>query len=149
MGVILSQIAFLGHDAAHRQIFRPGRWSDWVTSIVANLRVGIGDGWWRSKRARLRAEPNKEDHEPDVHTGAPVFTPAVVTRVTGRMVGWLVAHRGWCFFPLTVREGLSLHWDGIRRVISRRGIERCWVELTMLAVRLGTLPALLFVVLPP
>jgi len=31
LGVAMTQIAFLGHDAAHRQMFRSGRWNDWVS----------------------------------------------------------------------------------------------------------------------
>ena len=34
----MTQIAFLGHDAAHRQMFKSGRWNDWV-SLIANLLV--------------------------------------------------------------------------------------------------------------
>jgi len=149
LAVILTQIAFLGHDAAHRQIFRSGRWNDWVSLVVANLLVGISYGWWRSKHTRHHANPNRQDHDPDISSGALVFTPAAATGGDSRAVGWLVAHQGWYFFPLTVLEGLSLHWDGIRRVLSRGRVERRWVELTLLAVRLGSLPTLLFVVLPP
>ena len=36
LAVLMTQIAFLGHDAAHRQMFRSGRWNDWVSLIVAN-----------------------------------------------------------------------------------------------------------------
>ena len=28
---LFTQTAFLGHDAAHRQIFRSGKWNDWVS----------------------------------------------------------------------------------------------------------------------
>jgi len=35
LAVVMTQIAFLGHDAAHRQIFKTGRWNDWVSLIVA------------------------------------------------------------------------------------------------------------------
>ena len=41
LAVLMTQISFLGHDAAHRQIFRSGRWNDWVSLIIANLLVGI------------------------------------------------------------------------------------------------------------
>jgi hypothetical protein len=41
LAVLMTQIAFLGHDAAHRQIFKSGRWNDWVSLIIANLLVGM------------------------------------------------------------------------------------------------------------
>jgi fatty acid desaturase len=43
LAVLMTQIAFLGHDAAHRQMFKSGRWNDWVSLIVANLLVGTAD----------------------------------------------------------------------------------------------------------
>ena len=149
LAVIPTQIAFLGHDAAHRQIFRSGRWNDWVSLVVANLLVGISYGRWRSKHTRHHANPNKADHDPDIDSGVLVFAPTAANRATGRAGGWLVAHQGWYFFPLTLLEGLSLHWNGIRRVVSLGRVERRWVELSLLAVRLASLPTLLFVVLPP
>ena len=72
----MTQIAFLGHDAAHRQIFRSGRWNDWVSLIVANLLVGISYGWWQNKHTRHHANPNKEGADPDIALGAIALTPA-------------------------------------------------------------------------
>lgn len=149
LAVILTQVAFLGHDAAHRQIFRSRRWNDWASLVVANLLVGISYGWWRSKHTRHHANPNKVGSDPDIVSDAVAFTPAAAARPSSRVMRWVVAHQGWYFFPLTLLEGLSLHWDGIRRVTSRRRIERRWVELGFLTVRLGSLPVLFFVVLPP
>ncbi len=128
LAVVLTQVAFLGHDAAHRQIFRSGRWNDGVSLVLANLVVGISHGWWRGKHTRHHANPNRQDHDPDIRSGALAFTPAAAHRARSRTVRWLVSHQGWYFFPLTVFEGLSLHWDGVRRVAVDRGVERRWVE---------------------
>jgi fatty acid desaturase len=149
LGVLMTQIAFLGHDAAHRQIFRSGRWNDWVSLVIANLFVGISYGWWQSKHNRHHANPNKEGVDPDIALSAIAMTPQMATRHRSRLMRWLVAHQGWYFFPILLLEGLSLHWDGIRRVSSRNRIERRWVELSFLTLRLGGLVALAFLVLSP
>ena len=149
LAVVATQIAFLGHDAAHRQMFRSGRWNDWVSLIIANLLVGISYGWWQSKHNRHHANPNKEGADPDIALTAIAMTPAMATRHRSRLMRWIVAHQGWYFFPILLLEGASLHTDGIRRVVGRRRIERRWVELSFLAVRLGGLAALVFLVLPP
>ena len=115
----MTQTAFLGHDAAHRQIFKSGRWNDWVSLIVANLFVGISYGWWQSKHTRHHANPNKEGADPDIALTAIAMTPDRATRHRSRLMRWLVAHQGWYFFPILLLEGLSLHTDGINRVISR------------------------------
>jgi hypothetical protein len=61
---------------------------------------------------------------------------------------WLVAHQGWYFFPILLLEGISLHTDGIRRVLSRDKIQRRWVEISLHTLRLGGLALLVFLVLP-
>ena len=149
LAVLMTQIAFLGHDAAHRQMFKSGRWNDWVSLIVANLFVGISYGWWQSKHTRHHANPNKDGADPDIASAAVAFTPAMATRHRSPLMRWLVAHQGWYFFPILLLEGASMHWEGIQRVFSRDKIERRWVETTFLAVRLGGLFALAFLVLSP
>jgi len=149
LAVLMTQISFLGHDAAHRQIFKSGRWNDWVSLIIANLLVGMSYGWWQSKHNRHHANPNKEGADPDIALAAIAMTPARATRHRSRLMRWLVAHQGWYFFPILLLEGLSLHTDGIRRVISRHKIQRRWVEISFLILRLGGLALLVFLVLPP
>jgi fatty acid desaturase len=149
LAVLLTQIAFLGHDAAHRQIFKSGHWNDWVSMIVANLLVGISFGWWQSKHTRHHARPNTEGADPDIALSAIAMTPAMANRHRNPVLRWLVARQGWYFFPLLLLEGASLHWDGIKRVFGRGKVQRRWVEMSFLAVRLGGLVTLAFVVLTP
>jgi hypothetical protein len=145
----MTQISFLGHDAAHRQIFRSGRWNDWVSLIIANLLVGMSYGWWQSKHNRHHANPNKVGADPDIALTAIAFTPERATRHRSRLMRWLVAHQGWYFFPILLLEGLSLHKDGISRIISRDKIQRRWVEISFITFRLAGFAALVFLVLPP
>jgi hypothetical protein len=45
-------------------------------------------------------------------------------------------------------EGLSLHKEGISRIISRDKIQRRWVEISFITFRLAGFAALVFLVLP-
>jgi fatty acid desaturase len=146
---LMTQIAFLGHDAAHRQIFKSGRWNDWVSLIIANLLVGISYGWWQSKHNRHHANPNKESADPDIALRAVAMTPAMATRHSSPLARWVVAHQGWYFFPILLLEGVSLHSEGIRRVFGRGRLRRRLVELPFLTVRLAGLVAIAFLVLAP
>ena len=148
LAVLVTQVAFLGHDAAHRQIFVSGRWNDWTSLVVANLFVGISYGWWQSKHTRHHANPNLDGYDPDIDLGALAMTPATATRHRSRPLRWLVAHQGWYFFPLLLLEGLSLHVEAVKRVTNRKPVPRRWVEAGFLAVRLGGLLALVLLVLP-
>lgn len=149
LSVLLTQAAFLGHDAAHRQIFRSGVWNDWVSLVVANLFVGISYGWWQSKHTRHHAAPNQEGADPDIDLAAVAFTPDRAKRHTHPVLRWLVVRQGWYFFPLLMLEGVSLHKDGLARVLGRARVKRRGVELGLLTVRLGGLLALVLMVLPP
>ena len=149
LAVVMTQVAFLGHDAAHRQIFKSGRWNDWVSLIVATLLVGISYGWWRSKHNRHHANPNRVGSDPDIALGTIAMTPAMATRHQSALMRRLVAHQGWYFFPLLLLEGLSLHAESVKRVLSREKVDRRWVELCFLTIRLGGMAALVFLVLPP
>ncbi len=149
LGVVMAQLAFLGHDAAHRQMFRSGRWNDWVSLIIANLLVGISYGWWQSKHNRHHANPNKAGVDPDIGLAALALTPEQATKQRSPLMRWLVAHQGWYFFPILLLEGLSLHREAIRRVVSPGKVPRRWVELSFLTFRFAGLLALVFLVLPP
>jgi len=149
LAVLLTQIAFLGHDAAHRQIFVSGRWNDGVSLILANLFVGISHGWWKGKHNRHHAAPNKEGADPDIGLGTIAMTPAQAARHTGPVLRWLVARQGWFFFPLLLLEGLSLHVSSVRRTLDRDQLDRRRLEFALLAVRLGGYVALVVTVLSP
>ena len=149
LSVLLTQTAFLGHDAAHRQIFVSGRWNDWASLVVANLLVGLSYGWWQSKHTRHHAAPNVVGSDPDIDLPGLAFTPDQANRARPRLLAWLVARQGWYFFPLLLLEGVSLHKDALTRVLGPGPVSRRWVELVFLTVRLGGLLTLVALVLPP
>ena len=64
LAVVLAQFGFLGHDAAHRQIFASHRWNEWTARVVSGLFTGLSYGWWLSKHNRHHANPNKEGADP-------------------------------------------------------------------------------------
>src|SRR5690348_8857583 len=52
LGVVLTQIAFLGHDAGHQQICRRRRNNDLIGTVAGNLFVGLSYGWWVDEHTR-------------------------------------------------------------------------------------------------
>ncbi|MEO6827336.1 MAG: acyl-CoA desaturase [Microbacteriaceae bacterium] len=147
--VLFTQIAFLGHDAAHRQIFKSGKWNDWISLIIGDLLVGMSYGWWQHKHTRHHANPNQEGSDPDIELPVIAFTPAQANRHRTPIVSWLIAHQGAFFFPILLLEGLSLHASSVRRVVTREHLPRRWVEIAFLTVRLGAYLAAVFLVLSP
>lgn len=147
--VLFTQTAFLGHDAAHRQIFRSGKWNEWTSLVIGNLFVGMSYGWWQHKHTRHHARPNQEGADPDIELPVIAFTPEQATKHRGPVTAWLVSHQGWFFFPILLLEGLSLHASSVRRVLSPAPMQRRWVELTFIVLRLAGYLTLVFVVLSP
>jgi fatty acid desaturase len=145
---LFTQIAFLGHDAAHRQIFRSGRWNDWVSLIVGDLFVGMSYGWWQHKHTRHHANPNQEGADPDIDLPVIAITPQ---QAADRPVAlrWLIGHQGWFFFPILLLEGVSLHASSVRRVLARDPVKRRPVEIAFLAVRIVGYLTLVLLVLTP
>src|SRR5438046_1564892 len=75
LAVVFTQLAFVGHDAGHRQLFRSRRANDLVGLLHANLGVGISFDWWVAKHNRHHTNPNHEDLDPDITITALAFTP--------------------------------------------------------------------------
>ncbi|MFV2145096.1 MULTISPECIES: fatty acid desaturase family protein [Isoptericola] len=147
-GVLFTQVAFVGHDAAHRQIFASGRKNEWTSRVVANLVVGLSHGWWVRKHTRHHANPNKVGADEDIRPGVILFTTEDVPRRTG-IAGWFTRHQGWLFFPLLTLEGLALHVGAVRTVVTDRALKHRGTEAALLAVRLIGWPLLLVAALGP
>ncbi|MDR6972821.1 acyl-CoA desaturase [Leifsonia shinshuensis] len=145
---LFTQIAFLGHDAAHRQIFRSGRWNDWTSLVVGDLFVGMSYGWWQHKHTRHHANPNQEGVDPDIELPVIAFTPRQAQDRPAAL-RWLIGHQGWFFFPVLLLEGLSLHASSVRRVLAREPVARRPVEIAFLTVRIVGYLTLVLLVLSP
>jgi fatty acid desaturase len=145
-GVLFTQVAFLSHDAAHRQIFASGKRNEWFSRIVGCLVVGLSYRWWMNKHSRHHGNPNQVGKDDDIKAGALVFTVDDAQARTG-VSGWLAKRQGWFFFPLLTLAGLDLHITAVRTLLSAdRGKFRN-VELALLAVRLIGFPLLILWIL--
>ena len=147
-GVLFTQAAFLGHDAAHQQVFSTGPRNELLSQLIANLVVGLSHGWWAFKHGRHHANPNVIGKDGDIATGALVFDPDDVPERTG-IVGWITRHQGWLFFPMLTLEGLNLHVSAIKTIINDEQMHRRGLEAALLAIRLIGFPALVVVAVGP
>jgi fatty acid desaturase len=146
--VVLGQVMFLGHDAAHRQIFASGRMNEWASLVIANLYAGMSYGWWTHKHSRHHAKPNQVEADPDIKTGALYFHTEDLTKPVKGATAWMRARQGYLFFPLLLLEGLNLHVSGVRTIFGRGEVKRRPVEIAFVTLRLGGYLALVFWVLP-
>jgi fatty acid desaturase len=124
LGVAFTQVAFLGHDAGHKQILRTRRGSYVLGLLHANLAVGLSYGWWIDKHNRHHAHPNEIGSDPDIDTGVLVFIPG--ERRRHRTTRLATRAQAYFFFPLLLLEGLHLHVAGLLALRERPVRARCW-----------------------
>jgi fatty acid desaturase len=148
LAVVFTQLAFLGHDAGHRQIFRSRRANDRVGLVHANLLTGISFGWWVPKHNAHHTNPNHEDLDPDISITALAFTPDQASSKHG-LVRMIARYQGWLFFPLLLLEAAHLHLASAKAII-RGGHSRAnLLEGLLLLIHVAAYLAALLVVLSP
>lgn len=148
VAVVFAQFAFLGHDAAHRQIFRTGRANEWAGLVHGTLFGGLSYGWWQGKHTKHHGNPNKHGKDPDIESRVVAFTPYARDE-RGWLARYLADRQGYFFVPLLLLEGVSLHVHSVMRMFGRRPMKYRWWEVAFLAVRLGGYVTALFLVMSP
>jgi fatty acid desaturase len=141
-----TQLAFIGHDAGHKQIFTSKRGNDIVGYLHAGL-VGMSYGWWLGKHNRHHANPNHEDEDPDIQISVLAFTGEQAAAKRG-VVRWLTRYQAVLFFPLLTLEGLGLHLAGAKAVW-RREVKAVRLERALLVTHVAGYLAVVFLVLSP
>jgi len=137
LGIVLTQFAFVAHEASHRQVLSSGPANDRLGRILANGVVGISHSWWMSKHSRHHANPNHVGKDPDIAPDTIVFLHADAAQ-RSRVMAALTRVQGWAFFPLLTLEGLNLHVTAFRTLLQQERSRARTLELTLLVVRLTT-----------
>ncbi|PZS15165.1 MAG: delta fatty acid desaturase [Pseudonocardiales bacterium] len=149
MGVLFTQVAFLGHDGGHQQVFRSKRKNDAIGILAGDLLVGLSYGWWVDKHNRHHSHPNHEDEDPDIGDGVFAFTSNQVGKRTGALGRFMARYQAWLFFPLLTLEGLNLHVASVGALITQRARRYRRLEITLFAVHLTAYVGGILLVLSP
>ena len=147
LAVVFTQLAFVGHDAGHRQLFGSRRANDLVGLLHANLLVGVSFGWWVPKHNDHHTNPNHEDLDPDISITALAFT-ADQARSKHGLVRLVARSQGWLFFPLLLLEAAHLHLASLKAIIRGRGRANTIQGLLLAAHVAGYVTALVWVLSP-
>jgi fatty acid desaturase len=145
LAVVFTHVAFLGHDAGHKQIFR-SKWANDSLGYLAGALVGLSFGWWMGKHNRHHANPNHEDDDPDLDIAILAFTDRQ-TRGRSAFYRWTAGHQAYLFFPLLLLEGFALHWAAVNAAV-RGPLRLRPLERSLLAVHVLAYLGAVFVVLP-
>ncbi|MCC9145625.1 MULTISPECIES: acyl-CoA desaturase [unclassified Arthrobacter] len=147
LGILLTQLAFIAHEASHRQVFESGPANDRAGKFVANAVVGISYQWWMNKHSRHHANPNTVGKDPDIDMDTISFLPEQAAKQKGFMA-WFARRQGWLFFPLLTLEGINLHATSIKHLFQNKQVKGRISELVMVFTRLGLYLGAVFFFLP-
>ncbi|WP_295830891.1 acyl-CoA desaturase [uncultured Microbacterium sp.] len=147
LGILFTQVAFLAHEAAHKQIFASGKANDRLALWLAAGIVGMSLSWWTSKHTRHHANPNRVGKDPDIEIDTISFLDVDAAKARG-IQRWITQRQGWAFFPLLTLEGANLHVIGLRHLFSKEPVKGRWTELGLIALRFAVFVAPVFVFLP-
>ena len=147
LGLILTQFAFIAHEASHRAVLTSGPANDRVGRLIGTLVVGMSYAWWMSKHTRHHANPNQVGKDPDIAFDTISFTEEDAARQTG-VLAWLTRRQGYLFFPLLTLEGVNLHITSMRTLFGHAPVKRRGLEITLIAVRFAVYLTAVFWFLP-
>jgi fatty acid desaturase len=147
LAVAFAQLAFLGHDAGHSQVFSSRRANTVLGVACGNLGTGISHAWWTGKHNRHHAHPNTEGADPDIMLSVLAFSGPRARAARG-IQRLIFRWQAYLFVPLLFLEALGLHASSIRTVAGPGCRNRAW-EVTLLAAHFAAYLGAVFFVLPP
>ena len=122
VGLLFTQLGFIGHDAGHNQVFGARRRNRMLGLAVGNALIGLSFGWWVPKHNAHHAHPNEMGRDPDIGEGLVALALSDAPgNGRGSLVSWLARWRAPLFFFLLMllRSG-GMHVLGIQRLLRRR-----------------------------
>ncbi|WP_328586918.1 fatty acid desaturase family protein [Tersicoccus phoenicis] len=147
IGILMTQFAFLAHEAAHSQVFASWTANEWSARILGNGFTGISYAMWQQKHTRHHVNPNVIDKDPDIGSGTMVFHDAAAAE-RPRRLRFITRHQGFLLFPVLPFLGIALQIDSFRYLFRRGEVHRRGTEIAILATRVLAVPVLAFWLLP-
>jgi fatty acid desaturase len=145
LAFVFTQIAFIGHDLGHRQIFHSARKSALLGLVVGNLTLGLSRGWWVDKHNRHHANPNHDELDPDIDFPILAFSEEQARSKWG-FARFVLKYQAYLFFPLLLLEALNMRIHSINFLIQKKA-KYLVAEALLLIVHFALYFGLLFFLL--
>jgi fatty acid desaturase len=112
LAFVFTQIAFIGHDASHRQICKSPRWTA-AFGLVCTLLTAISYSWWAEKHTQHHRHPNDLERDPDVRLRFLAFSE----KQTSVLQGWrraIIKRQARLFVPMLLLQGFAIRVHSVR-----------------------------------
>jgi fatty acid desaturase len=148
LGIIATQLAFLAHEASHRQVFATNKLNDRAGLFIANLFAGLSYNWWMTKHTRHHANPNHVEKDPDINIRALSFTSAQAKTKTG-LLAWISKNQGWLFFPILTLTVFDLMISSSAVLFGKKPVKQRGLEIALFLTHYAVLIALPYIFFSP
>ena len=148
LGVLFTQLGFIGHDAGHNQVYGTRRRNRILGLAAGNALIGLSFGWWVPKHNAHHAHPNEMGRDPDIGEAAPLASAEAPANPPGPLASWLTRWQAPMFFPLMLLRSSGMHVLGIKRLCQRRD-HACATEAALLALHAALYLTVVLWVLSP
>jgi fatty acid desaturase len=138
LAFVFTQMAFMGHDAGHRQMFQSSRRAD-VFGLLCTLLTAVSYSWWIDKHNQHHRHPNHLEWDPDVQLRFLTFATEQTSLAHGFRRA-IVKYQAYLFFPMLLLQAFASRVNSIKFLLSRRTrfpiVERLFMT-THIGVYLG------------
>lgn len=143
---VYGQIALLGHDAGHRQVFRAA-WMNDLIGYACTAGVAISFTSWLRVHNAHHASPNRDEVDPDINFPFLAYSAAQAERRQNCIARWIIRHQAWLYFPLLTFTAFSIRRTGVAHFLNR-AIRETWIDQVLFWGHFVLYLSLLFAVLP-
>jgi fatty acid desaturase len=148
LGIVFTQLGFIGHDAGHNQVFAARGRNRLLGLAVGNVLIGLSFGWWVPKHNAHHDHPNEIGLDPDIGEGSAPPAAGAPGEAQGPVASWMARWQAPLFFPLMVLRSSGMHVLGISRLLRRRDRASA-IEASLLALHAALYVTVVLLVLSP
>jgi fatty acid desaturase len=148
LGIVFTQLGFLGHDAGHNQVFVTRRRNRLLGFVVGNVLIGLSFGWWVPKHDAHHDHPNEIGLDPDIGEGGATSVSDVPGEAPHPVAAWMARWQAPLFFPLMLLRSSGMHVLGISRLARQRDRASA-VEASLLVLHAALYVTVVLLVLSP
>jgi fatty acid desaturase len=118
LAFVFTQIAFMGHDAGHRQMFQ-STWKTNVFGLLCTLLTAISYSWWTEKHNRHHRHPNDLERDPDIRQRFLAFSDEQSCNAQG-LRRFIVKHQARLFFPMLLLQAFAVRVHSLTFLLHKR-----------------------------